>query len=126
LAASTTVGSTDAVALGDDCNEWNASTEAELTLLYKERCGLTLRDVDTTTKDKFEFCSREYIRTENGWKSSLTTWPKAFHRICVLNSCTTDAFQGVWSEMVDNSTRSKIGVLLALQAKTSRLLKQLK
>jgi hypothetical protein len=104
MAACEAVGSQHYVALGDDCNEWNPCGSAErLTQLYSN-IGLTLRDVEVTTPDEFEFCSRRYRRVGGQWRSSLTTWAKAAYKL-FTRPPSPDAMRGVLHETRNNDPR---------------------
>jgi hypothetical protein len=84
-------GAEEARACGDDCLEFHVDG-ANLVDIYAE-LGFKLRDPVCLDKRHIEFCSHSYD-ADRDWKSSLTSWPKALHRLCTrkINDVHVEAF----------------------------------
>jgi hypothetical protein len=107
VAAAFAAGSKHCIAMGDDCNEWTRLSKAELTQAYLG-LGLTLRDVELTSVDRFEYCSHEYTRDCHGrWICSLSSWRKAAYTLAT-KPANMEAILGVLHEMRHNDRYSMV------------------
>jgi hypothetical protein len=121
-AAALAVGSEHAFYMGDDTNEWTSLSGDALTERYSA-LGLTIREVETTTLDEFEFCSHAYRKVDGVWKASLATWRKAVFKIAT-SPYNQEAAAGVAYEMRHNSLEEKAVLAEAVRFAYSQSLEE--